>query len=84
MRLCQEYGGLDSLSMPDVLDLVEQSRDILDDVWRQTDFDPYPETRMVRLMDVIGRKTDILASVEKCNAVLLAASQYTQTLFVNN
>lgn len=44
------------MSMPDVLDLVEQSRDILDDVWRQTDFEPYPETRMVRLMDVIGRK----------------------------
>lgn len=40
--------------MPDVGDLVEQSKDTLDDVWRQTDFEPYPETRMVRLMDVIG------------------------------
>lgn len=40
--------------MSDVVDLVEQSRDALDDVWRQTDFEPYPETRMVRLMDVIG------------------------------
>ncbi|CAG6004611.1 unnamed protein product [Menidia menidia] len=50
----KEYGGLDSLSMSDVSDLVEQSRDILDDVWRQTDFEPYPESRMVRLMDVIG------------------------------
>lgn len=42
------------MSMLDVVDLVEQSRDSLDDVWRQTDFEPYPETRMVRLMDVIG------------------------------
>lgn len=50
----QEYGGLDGLSMLDVVDLVEQSRDSLDDVWRQTEFEPYPETRMVRLMDVIG------------------------------
>ncbi|KAM3616881.1 uncharacterized protein V6R79_025341 [Siganus canaliculatus] len=50
----EEYGGLDGLSMSDVMDLVEQSRDILDDVWRQTDFEPYPETRMARLMDVIG------------------------------
>uniref|UniRef100_A0A671UTN4 Cytoplasmic dynein 2 heavy chain 1 n=1 Tax=Sparus aurata TaxID=8175 RepID=A0A671UTN4_SPAAU len=50
----KEYGGLDGLSMLDVVDLVEQSRDSLDDVWRQTDFEPYPETRMVRLMDVIG------------------------------
>lgn len=40
--------------MPDVVDLVEQSKDTLDDVWRQTDFEPYPETRMVRLMDIIG------------------------------
>lgn len=56
MELCfyQEYGGLDGMSMPDVVDLVEQSRDTLDDVWRQTDFEPYPETRMVRLMDIIG------------------------------
>uniref|UniRef100_A0A7N6BYS7 Dynein heavy chain tail domain-containing protein n=1 Tax=Anabas testudineus TaxID=64144 RepID=A0A7N6BYS7_ANATE len=52
--LQKEYGGLDGLSMVDVGDLVEQSRDALDDVWRQTDFEPYPESRMVRLMDVIG------------------------------
>ncbi|XP_038123892.1 cytoplasmic dynein 2 heavy chain 1 [Cyprinodon tularosa] len=50
----KEYVGLDSLSMSDVVDLVEQSKDALDDVWRQTDFQPYPETRMVRLLDVIG------------------------------
>lgn len=48
--------GLDGLSMSDVVDLVEQSKDTLDDVWRQTDFEPYSETRMVRLMDVIGRQ----------------------------
>ncbi|XP_040902456.1 cytoplasmic dynein 2 heavy chain 1 [Toxotes jaculatrix] len=50
----KEYGGLDGLPMSDVMDLVEQSRETLDDIWRQTDFEPYPETRMVRLMDVIG------------------------------
>uniref|UniRef100_A0A3P9QAB0 Cytoplasmic dynein 2 heavy chain 1 n=1 Tax=Poecilia reticulata TaxID=8081 RepID=A0A3P9QAB0_POERE len=50
----KEYVGLDSLSMSDVVDLVEQSKDTLDDVWRQTDFQPYPELRMIRLMDIIG------------------------------
>ncbi|KAM9801492.1 cytoplasmic dynein 2 heavy chain 1 [Neosynchiropus ocellatus] len=50
----KEYCGLDGLSMSDVVDLVEQSRDVLDDVWRQTDYDSYPQTRMVRLMDIIG------------------------------
>ncbi|KAK5608849.1 Cytoplasmic dynein 2 heavy chain 1 [Crenichthys baileyi] len=50
----KEYVGLEGLSMSDVVDLVEQSKDTLDDVWKQTDFQPFPETRMVRLMDVIG------------------------------
>ncbi|CAL8361611.1 unnamed protein product [Merluccius merluccius] len=50
----KEYYGLDSLSMVDVVDLVEQSKHTLDDVWRQTDYDVYPESRMVRLMDNIG------------------------------
>ncbi|XP_047247257.1 cytoplasmic dynein 2 heavy chain 1 isoform X2 [Girardinichthys multiradiatus] len=50
----KEYVGLDGLSMSDVVDLVEQSKDALDDVWKQTDVQPYPETRMVRLMDVMG------------------------------
>ncbi|XP_068612804.1 cytoplasmic dynein 2 heavy chain 1 isoform X2 [Brachionichthys hirsutus] len=50
----KEYEGVDGLSMYDVVDLVEQSRDCLDDLWRHTDFEPYPETRMIRLMDVIG------------------------------
>ncbi|XP_056467776.1 cytoplasmic dynein 2 heavy chain 1 isoform X1 [Gadus chalcogrammus] len=51
----KEYFGLDGLSMADVVDLVEQSKHTLDDVWRQTDFDTlYPEPRMLRLMDNIG------------------------------
>uniref|UniRef100_A0AAQ5XWU4 Dynein heavy chain tail domain-containing protein n=1 Tax=Amphiprion ocellaris TaxID=80972 RepID=A0AAQ5XWU4_AMPOC len=50
----KEFCGLDGLSMSDVVDLVEQSKEALDDVWRQTDYEPYPETRMVRLMDVVG------------------------------
>uniref|UniRef100_A0A3Q1F2C8 Dynein heavy chain tail domain-containing protein n=1 Tax=Acanthochromis polyacanthus TaxID=80966 RepID=A0A3Q1F2C8_9TELE len=50
----KEFCGLDGLSMSDVVDLVEQSKDTLDDVWRQTDYEPYPETRMLRLMDVVG------------------------------
>uniref|UniRef100_A0A4W6FB67 Cytoplasmic dynein 2 heavy chain 1 n=1 Tax=Lates calcarifer TaxID=8187 RepID=A0A4W6FB67_LATCA len=53
-KAIEKHGSLDGLSMPDVVDLVEQSKDTLDDVWRQTDFEPYPETRMVRLMDIIG------------------------------
>uniref|UniRef100_A0A3B4BEW0 Dynein cytoplasmic 2 heavy chain 1 n=1 Tax=Periophthalmus magnuspinnatus TaxID=409849 RepID=A0A3B4BEW0_9GOBI len=50
----KEYAGLESLSMTEVVDLLDISKDTLDDVWRQTDFEPYPEPRMSRLMDVIA------------------------------
>jgi len=50
----QELAGLDGSSLLDAVELVEQSRDALDDVWRQTEVEPYPEARMGRLMDVIG------------------------------
>uniref|UniRef100_A0A3Q0T4R8 Cytoplasmic dynein 2 heavy chain 1 n=1 Tax=Amphilophus citrinellus TaxID=61819 RepID=A0A3Q0T4R8_AMPCI len=53
-QIQKEYDGLDGLTMSDVVDLVEQSKVVLDDIWRQTDYNPYPETRMVRLMDVVG------------------------------
>lgn len=47
--------------MSDVLDLVEQSKEVLDDVWRQVEFEPsYPQPRMVRFMDVIGRGVILL------------------------
>jgi hypothetical protein len=50
----QDYSGLDGVCLADAVELVEVSRDTLDDVWRQNDHDPFPETRMLRLMDVIG------------------------------
>uniref|UniRef100_A0A4W5JP42 Dynein cytoplasmic 2 heavy chain 1 n=1 Tax=Hucho hucho TaxID=62062 RepID=A0A4W5JP42_9TELE len=50
----KDYSGLDGVCLADAVDLVEVSRDTLDDVWRQNDHDPFPETRMLRLMDVIG------------------------------
>ncbi|CAB1349241.1 unnamed protein product [Coregonus sp. 'balchen'] len=50
----KDYSGLDGVCLSDAVELVEVSRDTLDDVWRQNDHDPFPETRMLRLMDVIG------------------------------
>uniref|UniRef100_A0AAR2JAS5 Dynein heavy chain tail domain-containing protein n=1 Tax=Pygocentrus nattereri TaxID=42514 RepID=A0AAR2JAS5_PYGNA len=49
-----DYSNLDSVSLVEALDLVENTRDVLDDVWKQDEHKPYPETRMCRLMDVIG------------------------------
>ncbi|KAJ7995299.1 hypothetical protein DPEC_G00243100 [Dallia pectoralis] len=50
----KEYIGLDGLCLSDAVELVELSKDTLDDLWRQSDHDPFPEKRMLRLMDVIG------------------------------
>jgi dynein heavy chain 2 len=43
------------MSMVEVLELVELTQDALDDVWKQTEFEPlYPDNRMKHLMDIIG------------------------------
>uniref|UniRef100_A0AAR2JK60 Cytoplasmic dynein 2 heavy chain 1 n=1 Tax=Pygocentrus nattereri TaxID=42514 RepID=A0AAR2JK60_PYGNA len=52
--IVKDYSNLDSVSLVEALDLVENTRDVLDDVWKQDEHKPYPETRMCRLMDVIG------------------------------
>ncbi|XP_073674385.1 cytoplasmic dynein 2 heavy chain 1-like [Garra rufa] len=50
----KDYSNLDSFSLVEVLDLIESTRETVDDVWKQNEYAPYPETRMIRLMDVIG------------------------------
>ncbi|KAI4889837.1 hypothetical protein NFI96_027314, partial [Prochilodus magdalenae] len=52
--IVKDYSNLDSMSLLEALDLVESTRDVLDDIWRQDEHKPYPETRMCRLLDVIG------------------------------
>ncbi|PKU41804.1 cytoplasmic dynein 2 heavy chain 1 [Limosa lapponica baueri] len=52
--IAKDYYNLDSLSLFEVVDLVETTRDTVDGVWRQTDHDPYPQPRMQNLLDVIG------------------------------
>lgn len=42
------------MALVDAVELVDSTRDAVDDVWRQNEHDPYPEVRMQRLMDVIG------------------------------
>ncbi|XP_053561557.1 cytoplasmic dynein 2 heavy chain 1 [Bombina bombina] len=48
------YSSLDNLSLSELVELVDTTKETLDDVWRQTDYDPYPENRMKHLLDIIG------------------------------
>ncbi|KFP28061.1 Cytoplasmic dynein 2 heavy chain 1, partial [Colius striatus] len=52
--IAKDYYSLDSLSLFEVVDLVETTKDTVDGVWRQTEHDPYPQPRMHNLLDVIG------------------------------
>ncbi|XP_009895076.2 cytoplasmic dynein 2 heavy chain 1 [Dryobates pubescens] len=52
--IAKDYYNLDSLSLFEVVDLVEATKDTVDGVWRQTEHDPYPQPRMHNLLDVIG------------------------------
>ncbi|KFQ41094.1 Cytoplasmic dynein 2 heavy chain 1, partial [Nestor notabilis] len=52
--IAKDYFSLDSLSLFEVVDLVETTKGTLDGVWRQTEHDPYPQPRMHNLLDVIG------------------------------
>lgn len=54
MLCLQDYYNLDSLSLFEVVDLVETTQDTVDDVWRQTEYEPFPQLRMQNLLDVIG------------------------------
>ncbi|KAG8584671.1 hypothetical protein GDO81_004716 [Engystomops pustulosus] len=48
------YTNLDALPLAEVVELVETTREAVDDVWRQTEHEPYPERRMKHLLEIIG------------------------------
>ena len=49
------YANLDALSFSEALELIEITQDTLDDVWKETDFDPpYPERRMIHLLQILS------------------------------
>ncbi|XP_071126281.1 cytoplasmic dynein 2 heavy chain 1-like isoform X2 [Mytilus edulis] len=50
----KDFGGLDAMSLQDVMELVDITQDALDDVWKCIEYDLYPEPRMKHFMDVIG------------------------------
>lgn len=58
--ISKEFGGLDTMNMMDVMELVEIAQDTLDDVWKCVEFDAYPEPRMKHLMDIIGMTKSVI------------------------
>ncbi|XP_052794024.1 cytoplasmic dynein 2 heavy chain 1-like isoform X3 [Mya arenaria] len=52
--ISKDYGGLDAMSLMDAMEMVDITQDTLDDIWRQTEVDVYPENRMSHFMDCIA------------------------------
>ncbi|XP_018422828.1 PREDICTED: cytoplasmic dynein 2 heavy chain 1 [Nanorana parkeri] len=48
------YNNLDNLPLAEVVELVETTKETVDDVWRQTEHEAFPEHRMKHLLEIIG------------------------------
>ncbi|CAI9593487.1 unnamed protein product, partial [Staurois parvus] len=48
------YNSLDNLPLAEVVELVETTKETVDDVWRQTEHEPFSEHRMKHLLEIIG------------------------------
>jgi len=53
--ISKEFSGLGSMTLVEIMELVELTQDTLDDLWKQMEHEPlYPENRMKHLLDIIG------------------------------
>ena len=53
--IAPDFGNMDALSFQDVLELIEVTQDVLDDVWKQSEHELlYPEPRMRHLLEVMS------------------------------
>jgi len=60
-QIAPQFATLSTLSIADVRELAEETQDVLDELWKQTDFDkPFPEAHMRRLLEVIGIDIDLM------------------------
>ncbi|XP_047126593.1 cytoplasmic dynein 2 heavy chain 1 isoform X1 [Hydra vulgaris] len=49
-----DFSNLDVYEIAEVLEIVDVSMDILDELWKQDDFPEYPQVRMHHFFDIIG------------------------------
>lgn len=52
----RDFSSLDGLALSGVVEVTETAQDAFDDLWRQGEFQPYPENRMKHLMEVTGQR----------------------------
>jgi dynein heavy chain 2 len=53
--LAARFNNFQDRSLNEVLEMIDSSQDILDNVWKFTNFTPYPEQRMSNLFKITGQ-----------------------------
>jgi dynein heavy chain 2 len=55
LPLFKHYENIQTANLLELVDLIEYTQDVYDDVWKQLDFDNlYPQDRMANLLEVTG------------------------------
>ncbi|CAF3536266.1 unnamed protein product [Rotaria sordida] len=57
------FDNLENLTLLELVDVVEKTQDVYDDVWKQTEHDEYPEQRMKHLLTITSNS--FVQSVQK-------------------
>lgn len=52
--LVKNYSRFENLTFEEFVDTLETTQDVFDEIWKQSEVDPYPETKMKHLLDVVG------------------------------
>ncbi|KAI8908484.1 dynein heavy chain and region D6 of dynein motor-domain-containing protein [Gorgonomyces haynaldii] len=76
--LNRDFDRLDSLQLLEFSDLVENVQDALDELWRNTLHDPYPQERMHHLLDLIVES--IVSQLVGRSAPNCISGDFTQVL----
>ncbi len=63
LPLLKHYENIQTASLLELVDLIEYTQDVYDDVWKQVDYDTvYPQDRMTNLLEITGAiKIEILS-----------------------
>ena len=53
-NVSRSFSNLDNLELDDVLELLETTQDILDELWKQDEHKPYLEVRMRHTLEIMA------------------------------
>lgn len=53
--LTKLYENISNLALSEIIEVIETTQDVYDDVWKQLEYEPaYPQERMINLLEITG------------------------------